>query len=69
MSIVKAVVAGLVGSAGVATVAHDLEGTLGALIRMRNLHAVVLGHELYLSLPIFVVITLFAWVFFFWSSR
>ena len=69
MSIVKAVIAGLIGSAGVATIAHGLDGTMGALVRMHNLHGVVRGNDLYLSLPIFVVTTLFAWISFFWSRR
>jgi len=69
MSIVKAVVVGLIGSAGIATIAHGLAGTPGALVRMYNLHAVVRGNDLYLSVPTFVLITLFAWISFFWSRR
>ena len=67
MGIGKAVVIGLLGAVGIATVAHELEGRLGELVRMHNLYLPIGGFHLYFSGPVFILITLFAWAFFFWS--
>ena len=69
MGLGKAVIVGLLGAVGIATVAHDLTGQLGDLIRLHNLHLTVRGFHLYLSGPAFILITLFAWAFFFWSRE
>ena len=69
MGLRAAIILGFLAALGVATVAHDLAGGLGDLLRWKMLHWPVAGVHLYFSVPLFVLVTLFGWVFIIWSRE
>jgi len=67
MGLLKAILIGLIAAIAVASVAQNLEGNLGEWLRLYNLHFEVSGVHLFISIPIFIGVGLFSWIFLFWS--
>ncbi len=69
MGLLKAIFLGLLAAIGIATVAHGTAGTFGDAARWHSLYFPIGPVHLYLSLPIFIGVTLFSWAFFFWARE
>lgn len=67
MGLLKAILIGVIAAIGVASAARDLEGRLGEILRLYNLHLELGGLHFYFSIPIFIGIALFCWIFLYWS--
>jgi formate hydrogenlyase subunit 3/multisubunit Na+/H+ antiporter MnhD subunit len=69
MGLLKALLIAVLAAIGVASVAQNLEGKLGDWLRLYNLHLELSGLHFYFSIPIFIGVALFSWIFLFWSRE
>jgi hypothetical protein len=67
MGLLKSILIALVAAIAVASVAQHLQGRTGDLLRLYNLHFELGGLHLFVSIPIFIGVGLFCWIFLFWS--
>jgi hypothetical protein len=68
MGLLKALLIGVLAAISVASVAQHLDGTLGKLLRLYNVHFEIGDLHFYASIPIFIAVALFCWIFLFWSD-
>lgn len=69
MGLLKALLIALIASIGVASIARHLTGNVGEWLRLYNLHFEIGGMHFYFSIPIFIGVALFSWIFIFWSRE
>jgi hypothetical protein len=67
MGLLKALLIAIAAAIGVASFAQNLEGKIGDALRLYNLHLELGGLHFYFSIPIFIGVGLFCWIFLFWS--
>lgn len=67
MGLLKAMLIAALAAIGVGSVAQNLEGNLGDILRLYNVHLEISGLNVYFSIPIFIGVGLFSWIFIFWS--
>jgi len=67
MGLLKAILIAIIAAVGVATVAQHLQGKTGDLLRLYAVHFELGGLQLHFSIPIFIGVALFCWIFLFWS--
>ena len=67
MGLLKAMLIAALAAIGVGSVAQHLDGSLGDWLRLYNLHFELSGLHFYFSIPIFIGVGLFSWIFLFWS--
>jgi hypothetical protein len=68
MALLRATALGVVGAVALPYLLEGKAGQVGEAVRYGNISLPV-GTGLVFSIPVFLIVALFAWVFFKWSDR
>lgn len=68
MGLLKTLLIAMAAAIGVASAAQNLDGLLGEFLRLYNVHFQIAGLHFFFSIPIFIGVALFCWIFLFWSK-